>query len=85
METKTIEGIFIDRELVEEGARRWSLWCQQAPDLYTGVLSMAKGWYEKREEGWRKPVQLAAVVSIGTPNQGVQALAVSPSVAAVLI
>jgi len=25
METKTIEGIFIDRELVEEGARRWSL------------------------------------------------------------
>ena len=38
METKTIEGIFIDRELVEEGAHRWSLWCQRAPDLYSVIM-----------------------------------------------
>ena len=38
METKTIEGIFIDRELVEEGARQWSLWCQRAPDLYSVIM-----------------------------------------------
>jgi len=35
------------------------------------VLSMAGGWYEKREGGRQRPIQLVVVVNIGTVNKDV--------------
>ena len=40
-------------------------------DKRAGVLSMAEGWYEKREGGRQRPIQLVVVVSIGTANEDV--------------
>ena len=80
-DSSAAQGIFFDTSNMEASSRRISA----VRGRWTRVLSMAEGWYEKREGRWRKPVQLAAVVSIGTANQGVQALAVSPSMVTVLI
>ena len=35
------------------------------------MLSMAEGWYGKREGGRQRPIQLVVVVSIGTANENV--------------
>jgi len=40
-------------------------------DKRAGVLSMAEGWYQKREGGRQRPIQLVVVVSIGTANEDV--------------
>ena len=38
------------------------------------MLSMAGGWYEKREGGRQRPIQLIVVVSLGTANEDVDLL-----------
>jgi len=40
-------------------------------DKRAGVLSMAEGWYQKREGGRQRPIQLVVEVSIGTANEDV--------------
>ena len=35
------------------------------------MLSMAEGWYEIREGGRERPIQLVVVVNIGTANEDV--------------
>jgi len=35
---------------------------------------MAEGWYEKREGGRQRPIQLVVEVSIGTANKDVDLL-----------
>jgi len=43
-------------------------------DKRAGVLSMTEGWYEKREGGQERPIQLVVEVSIGTANEDVDLL-----------
>ena len=43
-------------------------------DKRAEVLSMAEGWYEKREGGRERPIQLVVVVNIGTANEDVDLL-----------
>ena len=45
-------------------------------DKRAGVLSMTEGWYEKREGGQERPIQLVVEVSIGTANEDVDLLRV---------
>ena len=46
------------------------------------MLSMAEGWYGKREGGRQRPIQLVVEVSIGTANEDVD---LRPSIGSVII